>query len=307
MAITSCYFNVLTVYVGFLFRYYSDPDNDKPKIGRSRDEEKALTKLAISGRIGRHRGTAARTYHCNVRGVTVGSGTGSIDYLAREGDYDDREDLESLTGDVKVVKDAAEAIDKLARIRKGKTAEKVLMTIVSELPLDSTHDSRKATAEALVKRWEAKGHKAVVAVHTPQNEQPHLHLAVTARPVSRTESGWQVDRTPGQVALRGGKLALMQERKVIADIINSSCKQEIQFFPGRDIKMEQPAFARERKPKRRIPERDWIVDGVRDPALTVIELHRPGERATCGRSKAPPLAGGTRHPGPVKAPPRGRA
>ncbi len=245
------------------------------------DSSKAL----LSGRIGWHRGRPTRTFHAFTRGIHVGVGVGAIDYLAREGDYGDRDDLECVIGDRDRMKKAIMEIDRTARVRRGKTAEKVMVTQVLELPEDSSPADRKAVAEALVTRWEGRGHLAVAAVHANGKVQPHLHIAISARPVTENSDGWAVDRTPGQVALQI-RQAVRDERQAFAELVNRICRPAVDFFASRDSAMERPGIAG-RQPKRRLPQSSW-EEGQRAPAPIVVqETHQRREEA---RRKAAQLA-----------------
>ena len=204
----------------------------------------------------------ARTFHCNfgsTRVVDPDAAGGAIDYLARLGDFSpdgqDRQDLEHLSGDVDELREAAEAVAKKARWRSGNNAERVLLKITIELPALSTEVERKRVAEALVADWQSRGHVAVAAVHCAYKVQPHIHLGVTARPVSRAGDGWEVDRTQRVLV---GKAAVQAERKRIAELINSEIP-EGRFHPGR---LRDTGI--ERKAKKRVPAKQWYVDDQRE-------------------------------------------
>ncbi|MBF0305454.1 MAG: hypothetical protein HQL41_07385 [Alphaproteobacteria bacterium] len=188
-----------------------------------------------------------------------------MDYLAREGNYAERDDLEHLAGDVAKFNEMAALVDSARRIRNGRTAEAVAKTLVRELPADSTPEQRRAVAEAEVRHWRNLGYEAVAAVHADAKTQPHIHIAVTARHVL---SG-VVDRSAGSVVLMHRR-DVMADRQRFAQSINDACKPAVEFFGGRDALLDQPGIEG-RRPRRRIPSRDWCVDGRREPAPIVIE------------------------------------
>lgn len=220
-----------------------------------------------SGRIGRNR---IRTFHCDFRSVKVaGDAAAPVDYLAREGDYTDRDDLESLAGDPDAVKSATAAVDEAATKRRGKTAERVLLTGVFDLPAETSFQGREEIARRIVEDWQSRGHAAVAAVHGHGRVQPHLHFAVTARPVIRRPdgSGWDVDRTPCN-RLLVGKGAMRAERRRIARIVNETVGREI-FHGGRlaDTGIEREA-------KRRVPERLFHENDQREIDADVAAKRR---------------------------------
>ncbi|MBF0394516.1 MAG: hypothetical protein HQL38_17710 [Alphaproteobacteria bacterium] len=188
-----------------------------------------------------------------------------MDYLAREGNYAERDDLEHLAGDVAKFNETAALVDSARRIRNGRTAEAVAKTLVRELPADSTQEQRRAVAEAEVRHWRNLGYDAVAAVHADAKTQPHIHIAVTAR---RVPSG-VVDRSAGSVVLMHRR-DVMADRQRFAQSVNDACKPAVEFFGGRDALLDQPGIEG-RRPRRRIPSRDWCVDGRREPAPIVIE------------------------------------
>ncbi len=98
--------------------------------GRYRDPSDAL----LSGRIGIG---GKRTFHCHFRGITtaVGGAISAIDYLAaRVISKMGHDDLLHVAGDRIAVKAAIAAIDACVRIRNGRTAERVAIATVFELP-----------------------------------------------------------------------------------------------------------------------------------------------------------------------------
>lgn len=236
-------------------------DDDYTHCGRHHDPGTGRT-LFRSGRIGVSGGRPARTFHCRFRGVTVarpcGRG-GSVDYLAREGNYTQHDDLEHLAGDVTALKEAIAAVDAACRIRQGRTAERVAIATVVEMPADSTADQRRQMAESLVAIRKAQGYWAIAAVHGKGKVQPHIHVLATARPVERgTDGAWQVNRTPGNVPLRG-KAAVRAARAEMAELVNEICRPAVRFHPGRlaDTGIERPA-------RRRVPEHVWHREKQRD-------------------------------------------
>lgn len=233
-------------------------------------------------------------FHCHISSVRVAGGVGAVDYLAREGDYQDRADLEHLAGDPEAVRTAAEEIDAGARIRNGDNAERILVIEVLELPAASTPAARREIAEALVRRWQDQGHEAVAAVHMPAPKpdgriNPHIHLAVAARPrvmgwdTSRPDGGspaWRRDRS---VRLMVGKAAVQTERRAVADLVNSVMAahglEAPEFVGGRlrDVGIDRP-------PRRRVPEAAYQA-GQREPDLTEIAAARARHLAEAKAAK----------------------
>lgn len=267
---------------------HSDDDH-RPGRGRSPEQERASTQRILntfrSGRVGRHNGRPARTFHVAFRGVQAGAGAGtgggrgaSIDYIAREGDYADRQDLEHLAGDAGELEEAIAAVDAGCRIRNGRTAERVAIATVFELPADTSAEQRRRVAEEVVRTWRDRGHLAVAAIHATDQVQPHVHVLATARPVHRSPSGWEVDRSPARVPLRG-KAAVRTARAEIAAIVNAACRPAVEFYPGRDADLDQPGIVG-RKPKRRVPERRWHCEGQRerDPVHVAVSRAGHGQR-----------------------------
>lgn len=196
---------------------------------------------AVSNRIGP---SGSRTFHCNFSSVKIGgksSAAGAINYLAREGEYADREDLEYVAGDDDEVERQAELIDKTARIRNGSNAERVLVTGVFELPAELDQAQRAEIANLVVADWADRGHAAVAAVHANGKVQPHVHIAVAARPIA----GDVIDRS---TRLMVGKAALREERHRVGKLINSVVGRDF-FNGGRHIDV-----GIDRKPKKRLPE-----------------------------------------------------
>lgn len=215
-----------------------------------------------SGRIGAHAGGAARTFYYHQRSVKVdapkGKG-GSVDYITREGDYGDRDDLVAVIGDPAELREALKAIEDSARVRRGRTAERVAIAEVMELPAGADPERWPAAAAALVDRWRQRGHLAIAAIHAPEDGQPHIHVLATSRPVTRTPEGWMVNRT---ARLFTSKSELREERQLVAGLINEACGQEVKFFGGRDREMDRPGIVG-REPKRRVPSA--VLHGKVDP------------------------------------------
>ena len=237
---------------------------------RQTDADQALQQMVKSPRLGVLDGRPAMPFHCHIGSVRVGaggSGGTTIDYLAREGDYADRDDLEYLSGDPDAVHEAAMSIEDTARIRRGPRAERILVTQVFELPALSTPAARKAIADAIVERWNGRQFEAVAAVHVPEPKpdgrtNPHIHLAIPARPRieawewSPYDGGrliWKRDRS---VRLMVGKAAVQAERQAIADLINQVMSEHgidaPEFVPGR-----LASVGIERKALRRVSQALW--------------------------------------------------
>lgn len=243
--------------------------------GNARVRDDYLRNL-VSGRIGRD---GQRTFHCHfgsTRVVDRAASGGAIDYLARLGDFApsglDRQDLEHLAGDVDQLRQAAEAVAATALVRRGRTAERVLIKQTFELPAIATAEQRQAVAEAIVADWKARGHEALAAVHGNGQVQPHVHVAVTARPVLRTFEGWAVDRDPACVPLRS-KAATRAERARVAELINAQIA-EARFHPGRLIDT-----GIEREPEKRLSKREWHREGLRERSPEDLAAWRQKKRA----------------------------
>lgn len=206
-----------------------------------------------SGRIGLHLGRPTRTAHINFRSIQVGQSGGrggSIDYITREGDYSDRDDLVHVAGDPDNLREAIAAVDQAAIWRRGRTAERVAIATVMELPADVGLAAHIRAAEAIQRYWQDQGHDAIVAVHhEPGN--PHMHVLATARPTFRRSDGWEVDRR-APAPLRG-KAAVREARRAMTDIVNETCGSRVRFWGGRDRDMDRPGIVG-RKPERRPPQ-----------------------------------------------------
>ena len=206
-----------------------------------------------SGRVGRDSsGSPARTFHCNFSSVKGGgreSAAGALDYALRLGEYaDDAGDVEHTAGHPEAVEEAAALIEATARIKRGPTADRIVVKLTVELPAHSTAEQRAACAEAAVADWRQRGHEAVAAVHVhgEEREQPHLHVVVAARPIAPDGT---VDRSARLWAGADGKDRVRAERKRVADLVNEHCPGPVRFHPGRlaDTGIERPA-------KKRIPQ-----------------------------------------------------
>ena len=196
-----------------------------------------------------------RCFHARFAGVKLGSGMTArtrLAYVLREGQYkDDKADVEAAAGDRDTVVDHADRIEASARVRRGRTAERVLGTQVVELPAESTAEQRAACAEAFVADWRERGHEAVAVVHIHGDDkgaaQPHLHVEVAARPILPDGT---VDRSR---SLWRAKPDIYAERRIVADLVNRTCDPKPPYHPGgfRDIGREED------KPKTRIPNRPY--------------------------------------------------
>ena len=192
-------------------------------------------KELISERVGIGR---SRTFHCNLGGLKIGATEtprAVVNYVLRRGEAKAKEaDLEHAAGDRKAVLKAARAIEETSRRRRGKTAERVLVTQTFELPHDASAAQRAAVADAMVADWQARGHAAIAAVHIAGEKrvgetefQPHVHVVAASRPVA---GSGQVDRSQG---LWIGKKAVQAERARLAALVNEICRPAVEFHPGR--------------------------------------------------------------------------
>lgn len=241
--------------------------------GKSNSDGDRAAKELVSGRIGP---SGQRTFHCHVEHVHVGGGTAAIDYLERAGDFEDKgEDLVWVIGDTDLVREAAWQVDRRAQKRNGPTAEKVLSKITFELPIELNEDQQADVAGLVVQRFLNQGYEACAAVHA-RTVQPHVHVALVSRPAVHIElKMWDVWRDPEKVFLRGGKQALRKLRHEIANDINEVLGREY-FHGGRhkDVGID-------RKGKRRIPQRLWRQNGVRDNdpnAVLILREHHERQR-----------------------------
>lgn len=212
-----------------------------------------------SKRIGLHLGRRTRTFHAHFSSIVARTGGAefTLDYATREGQFDDRDDLEHVAGDRRQVEVDSERIEATARL-SGRP-ERIVVKLISELPIESTPESRRATADAIVEYWRRRGHSAIAAVHSSGDRgqpQPHMHIVIASRPV---DSMGTVDRTS---RLMVGRAAVRAEREALARIINQHAAEAVKFFAGRDRDMEVPGI-QGRTPTRRLPERQWHLHGQR--------------------------------------------
>ena len=193
-----------------------------------------------------------RTFHARFGSVKMGAAVTArerLAYVHREGKHaKDAADVEAAAGDKEKVIEAADRIRDTARVRRGKTAERLLATQVIELPLESTAEQRQACADAFVADWRERGHQAVAVVHVhgEEHKQPHLHVEIAARPVGADGS---VDRSATRLWAGGHPaVEVKKERARAADIVNRTCDPDPPYHPGgfRDIGVE-------RQPRTRIP------------------------------------------------------
>lgn len=222
-----------------------------------------------SGRIGSIGGRPTRTFHCHFRGITAAqkSAHGAVDYLAREGDFERKHhDLVEVIGDIDQVKEAITLVDADVRIRNGKTAERVAIATVFELPGELSRDAQVDVATRIVTHWRGRGHPAVAAIH--DDGQPHIHVVATARPVDYGV----VDRSPTAAPLRG-KAATRLERQLIAQLINEVASDHgiaaVDFHGGR---LADTGIARQAK--KRVPERQYHAQGQRERDLRAVAARK---------------------------------
>jgi len=220
-----------------------DDDIKSGRVLGIEQEEVKLAKALFSGRVGPN---GTRTFHCHFSSRKVnGAIHSAVDYLARENDFErKKEDFEFLSGDIKQLKKACNEIHKTARVRRGRTAERVLIMTVVELPAEMNEIQRRKAAEELVHFWKERGHVAVAAIHGNGIVQPHIHLAATARPISVLNGCAFVDRDA--IPPLRDRMAVRSERKAVAEIINGVLGREF-FHPGklRDTGINRPAQKRE--------------------------------------------------------------
>ena len=206
------------------------------------------------GRVSGDDGEAriVRTFHARFGSVKLGGAVTArtrIAYVHREGKHaGDAADVEATAGDKEKVIEASDRIRDTARVRRGKTAERLLATQVIELPLESTAEQRRACADAFVADWRGRGHQAVAVVHVhgEEHRQPHLHVEIAARPV---HADGAVDRSATRLWAGGHPaVEVKKERARAADIVNRTCDPDPPYHPGgfRDIGVE-------RQPRTRIP------------------------------------------------------
>ena len=193
-----------------------------------------------------------RTFHARFGSVKMGAAVTArerLAYVHREGKHaKDAGDVEATAGDKEKVIEASDRIRDTARVRRGKTAERLLATQVIELPLESTAEQRQACADAFVADWRERGHQAVAVVHVhgEEHKQPHLHVEIAARPVGADGA---VDRSATRLWAGGHPaVEVKKERGRAADLVNRTCDPDPPYHPGgfRDIGVE-------RQPRTRIP------------------------------------------------------
>ena len=193
-----------------------------------------------------------RTFHARFGSVKLGGSVTArerLAYVHREGKHaGDAADVEATAGDKEKVIEASDRIRDTARVRRGKTAERLLATQVIELPMESTAEQRRTCADAFVADWRGRGHQAVAVVHVhgEEHKQPHLHVEIAARPVDADGS---VNRSATRLWAGGHPaVEVKKERARAADIVNRTCDPDPPYHPGgfRDIGVE-------RQPRTRIP------------------------------------------------------
>ena len=135
-------------------------------------------------------------------------------------------EFEAEAGDPEAVLKAADRIEETARVRSGRTAERVVATEVWELPGDSTAEQRRAAAGAIVEHWRSQGHEAHAAVHGNGVVQPHMHVTATARPIL----AGAVDRSR---LLWPTKQDVRDAREDRAELVNRHCPGAVLFDGGR--------------------------------------------------------------------------
>lgn len=221
-----------------------------------------------SGRIGIG---GVRTFHAAYASRQQMKGAqGAINYLAGKMEFEGRDDLEHVVGSPHLVEIAAGCIEATRRINTGPTAERLIITLTAELPLDFTRQQRSEAANKMCEHWTKRDHLAVVAVHCNDVVQPHIHAAISARPFRVEGEDLVPDRTPVKRPI-ATKASLRDERAAIANIINKVAEKEV-FHPGR---LADTGIAR--KAKRRVPMALYKA-GVRelDPAVVtdIAESHK---------------------------------
>lgn len=199
-----------------------------------------------------------RTFHARFTGLKLGGARSArerIAYVFREGKHQaDAADVEAFAGDKDRLIEHADRIKAAARVRRGRTAERILVEQIVELPAESTPEQRAKCAQAFVDSWIARGHEAVAVVHVHGDDkdkvQPHLHVEIAARPVD--EAG-NVDRSD---VLWRGRASVYGERKIVAGLVNETCDPKPPYHPGgfRDI------GRKEDKPKGRVPTVAFRID-----------------------------------------------
>ena len=216
-----------------------------------------------------------RTFHARFGSVKMGGAVTArtrLAYVHREGKHEGgKADVEATAGDREKVIRAADRIRDTARVRRGKTAERILATQVIELPLESDEEQRQACAEAFVADWRKRGHEAVAVVHVhgEEHDQPHLHVEIAARPVHADGS---VDRSG---VLWRGREPVYAERQIVADIVNRTCEPDPPYHPGgfRDM-----TDRKDDKPRTRMPSGKF-----REAREEIREARAAGDEAKAER------------------------
>lgn len=182
----------------------------------------ATHRRSPGGRVGSFGGQRAQTFHARFGAVRrhiggLGRAGAGIDYITREGDYGDRDDLEHVAGDKMAMGSALLAVEAACKRRD----ERVMLTAVVELPLASTPVARRDIAVAIIENWRQRGHEAIAAVHALDGN-PHIHVAVTARPVFRQADGsFGVDRAPHRRPWKN-RDETRAERAILAGLVNGA-------------------------------------------------------------------------------------
>ena len=244
----------------------------------------ALIPGVDNNRVGRARGDdgelrIVRTFHARFTGLKLGGGRSArerIAYVFREGKHEkDKADVEASAGDKDRLIEHADRIKATARVRRGRTAERILVEQIVELPAESTPEQRAKCAQAFVDSWRERGHSAVAVVHVHGDDkgklQPHLHVEIAARPVD--EAG-NVDRSD---VLWRGRATVYDERRIVADLVNGTCEPRPPYHPGgfRDIGREED------RPKGRIPPATF-----RPAAAAIREARAAGDKDRAGEATA---------------------
>ena len=265
----------------------------------------------ISGRIGTNKdGLPARTFHCAFSAVKIGdemNAGSSLDYALREGKWGPGEEADEdaaptsraeraddavyVAGKPDAVREAAELIERSARVRRGPNAERVLVKQIVELPSDTSRERWNKAADAIAGNWIERGHPAVAVVHFHGDEHshPHLHVLAAARRIVEDDQGRPtVDRTS---TLWSTKQELRDERHNVAKLINEACKPQVELHGGRleDTNIHRPAKTRlsqaawhRRKQRRRNPARAAAAQTdarMRAVAARTRRTPSPGRRA----------------------------
>lgn len=221
-----------------------------------------------SGRWGQVGGQLVRTFHCAIGSVTKATAQdgrgrsvgGNLDYLDRTGAYADRaEDLVATGGrPTDEMREILGAVDRATSIGRSRIA----VPIVFELPAELSEAGWRRAVTAVAGSLEALGyptHWAIHRGHKGAQDQPHVHLVATPRPVRRGPGGWEVspEGKPGRPApaLFKGREAVKSFRRQVAETINAELERE--RCPGRwhggrliDTGIERPA-------KKRLPQAEY--------------------------------------------------